>query len=165
MQFDYGHPQIIQAVTIAALDGIISVFDHDSKNVPPCIESSDDGTEFHKVADIPFSSLVQRTVSFNADHGALLPHCVFQVALSSSGSRRLVFASGARVNQFEKRAGYANSRDFFAITDPNIAPESMVAQQDVVDLTAQNAGGRYAGLDAAGRQVDDSAHRLFAYRA
>ena len=66
MQFDYGHPQKIQALTLAALDGIISVFDHDSKNVPPWIESSDDGAEFHKVADIPFSSLVQRTVSFDA---------------------------------------------------------------------------------------------------
>ncbi len=66
VQFDYGHPQTIQAVTLADLDGMISVFDHDSRNVPPWIEASDDGAEFHKVADIPFSSLVQRTVSFDA---------------------------------------------------------------------------------------------------
>ena len=66
VQFDYGHPQTIQAVTLAALDGMISVFDHESNDVPPCIEASDDGTQFRKVADIPFSSLLQRTVAFDA---------------------------------------------------------------------------------------------------
>jgi len=62
VQFDYQHPQKIQAMTLASLDGIISVFDHDSKDIPPWIESSEDGSTFHKVAEIPFSSLVQRTV-------------------------------------------------------------------------------------------------------
>ncbi len=66
MQFDYGHPQTIQAVTLASLNDAISVFDHDSNAVPPFIEASDDGVNFKKVADIPFSSLVERTVSFDA---------------------------------------------------------------------------------------------------
>ena len=66
VQFDYGHPQNIQAVTIASPDGIISVFDHDNNNVPPFVEASDDGTQFHKIADIPFSSLPETTVAFEA---------------------------------------------------------------------------------------------------
>ena len=153
LQFDYGHPQRIQALTLADLDGIISVFDHDSNNVPSWIESSDDGAEFHKIADIPFSSLVQRTVSFNAVTARYL-RIVFP---SGAGRQRIteaVFSSGARVNQFEKRAGYANARDFYAITDPDVAPESIVVQQDVVDLTGKmQPDGRLDWTPPAGRWV------------
>ncbi len=48
-----------------------------------------------------------------------------------------MLASGARVNEFEKRAGYANSRDFYAIVDPKVAPEFVVPQADVIDLTGK----------------------------
>jgi len=136
VQFDYGHPQKIQAITLAALDGTISVFDHDNNNIPPWIESSDDGNEFHKVADIPSSSLVQRTVSFNAVTARYF-RIVFAKGTATQRITEAVFSGGARANQFEKRAGYANARDFFAITDPNFAPESVVAQQDVIDLSGK----------------------------
>ena len=66
VQFDYGHPQTIQAVTVASLNDAISVFDHESNAVPAFIEAGDDGVNFKNVADVPFSSLVQRTVSFDA---------------------------------------------------------------------------------------------------
>ena len=49
----------------------------------------------------------------------------------------LVLASGARVNEFEKRAGYANARDFYAISDPKVAPQFIVPQADVIDLTGK----------------------------
>jgi len=136
VQFDYGHPQKIQSMTLASLDGAISVFDHDSNNIPPWIESSDDGTEFHKLCDIPFSSLVQRTISFKAVTARYF-RIVFAKGTTTQRITEAEFTSGARVNQFEKRAGYANSRDFFAITDPDFAPESVVAQRDVVDLTGK----------------------------
>ena len=48
-----------------------------------------------------------------------------------------MLSSGARVNEFEKRAGYANARDFYAISDPKVAPEFIVPQSDVVDLTGK----------------------------
>jgi hypothetical protein len=136
VQFDYQHPQKIQAMTLASLDGIISVFDHDSKDIPPWIESSEDGATFHKVADIPFSSLVQRTVSFNPVTARYF-RIVFPQGTPRQRITEAMFLSGVRVNQFEKRAGYANARDFFAITDPGVAPQSVVAQQDVVDLAAK----------------------------
>jgi hypothetical protein len=134
--FDYGRPQKIQALTLAALDGMISVFDHDTGNIPPWIEASDDGAEFRKVADIPFSSLPQRTVSFNAVTARYF-RIVYAKGTTPQRITEAVFSSGARVNQFEKRAGYANARDFFAITDPEFAPESIVAQPDVVDLSGK----------------------------
>ena len=46
-------------------------------------------------------------------------------------------ASGARTNEFEKRAGYANSRDFFSIVDPKVDPAFVVPQADVIDLTGK----------------------------
>ena len=46
-------------------------------------------------------------------------------------------ASGARTNELEKRAGYANARDFYAITDPKVAPQFIVPQTDVMDLTGK----------------------------
>jgi hypothetical protein len=136
VQFDYGHPQTIQAVTIGALDGTISVFDHESRAVPPRIEASDDGTQFRKVADIPFSSLPQRTVAFDPVTARYF-RIVFDNGVGGQRITELVLASGARVNEFEKRAGYANSRNFFAISDPQVAPEFIVPQADVIDLTGR----------------------------
>jgi hypothetical protein len=141
VQFDYGHPQAIRAVTVASLDDMISVFDHESSDVAPRIEASDDGVQFRKIADIPFSSLPQRTVAFD-----VMTARYFRIVFTANASARgvvdhriteLVLTSGARVNEFEKRAGYANSRDFYAITDPNVTPEFIVPQEDVIDLSGK----------------------------
>ena len=150
VQFDYGHPQTIQAVTIASPDGIISVFDHESTNVPPSIEASDDGTQFHKIVDIPFSSLPETTVAFDAVKARY-----FRVVFAATAARHriteLVMASGARTNEFEKRAGYANSRDFFSIVDPKVDPAFVVPQADVVDLTGKmNSDGSLDWTPPAG---------------
>jgi len=141
VQFDYGHPQTIQAVTVASLDDMLSVFDHENSDVAPRIEASDDGTQYRKISDIPFSSLPQRTASFDA-----VTARYFRIVFTTNSSPRgvadhkiteLVLASGARVNEFEKRGGYANSRNFFSITDPNIAPEFIVPQEGAIDLTGK----------------------------
>ena len=151
LQFDYGHPQKIQAVTLAALDGTISVFDHDNGAPTPRIESSDDGSEFRKIADIPFSSLVQRTVSFK-EVTARYFRIVYSKGTPPQRLTEAVLSSGARVNQFEKRAGYANARDFFAITDPEVASESIVVPRDVIDLSGKmQADGTLDWTPPAGR--------------
>jgi hypothetical protein len=138
VQFDYGHPQTIQAVTLASLGDMISVFDHESSEVPPRIEASDDGVSFRKIADVAPSSLPERTVAFEAATARYF-RLVFAASGSGHGHKitELVLSSGARVNEFEKRAGYANSRDFYAIADPKVAPESVVRQGDVIDLTSK----------------------------
>jgi hypothetical protein len=143
VQFDYGHPQTIQAVTLASLNDAISVFDHDSNAVPPFIESSDDGVNFTKVADIPFSSLVERTVSFDAVTARFF-RIVFALQPADVPEHdhkitELVLASGARTNEWEKRAGFANARDFYAIGDPHISPEFAVFPADIIDLTGKMA--------------------------
>jgi hypothetical protein len=139
VQFDYGHPQTIQAVTLGSLDDVISVFDHESADVAPYIEAGDDPAQLHKIADIPFSSLVERTVAFNSVTAHYF-RVVFVANPSAKSSHRiteLVLSSGARVNEFEKRAGFANSRNFFAIADPDVAPQFVVPQSGVIDLTSK----------------------------
>jgi hypothetical protein len=141
VQFDYGHPQTIQAVTLASLNDAISVFDHESNAAPPFIESSDDGVNFKKVADIPFSSLVERTVAFDAVTARYFR--IVYLAQPGAPAQRdhkiteLVLASGARMNQWEQRAGYANARDFFAIRDPEVEQKFIVLQDDVIVLTGK----------------------------
>ncbi len=141
VEFDYGHPQMIQAVTLASLGEAISVFDHESLAIPPRLEASDDGQTFRKITNIPFSSIVERTTSFDAVTARyfrlVYPAQPPSVPDHDHKITELVLSSGARVNEFEKRAGYANSRDFFAIADPKIAPEFIVPQTDIVDLTAK----------------------------
>jgi alpha-L-rhamnosidase len=141
VQFDYGHPQVIQALTVASLNDAISVFDHDSNAVPAFIEAGDDGVNFKKVADIPFSSLVQRTVSFDAVTAryfrVVYPAQPAGVPDHDHKITELVLASGARINEWEKRAGYANARDFYAIRDPEVAPKFIVQPQDVIELTGK----------------------------
>jgi len=141
VQFDYGHPQTIQAITLASLNDTISVFDHRDDAVPPRIEASDDGVNFKKVADIPFSSLIENTASFDA-----VTARVFRIVFPAqpAGIRahdhkitELVLASGARVNEWEKRAGYASARDYYTIRDPEVAPKFIVPQGDVIDLTGK----------------------------
>jgi hypothetical protein len=143
VRFDYGHPQMIQAATLASLNDVISVFDHESKAVPPRLEASDDGVKFRKVADMPFSSLVESSASFDATTARYF-RVVFPAqpaGVIEHGHRitELVLASGARVNEWEKRAGFANARDFYAIGEPKVAPQFIVPQDAVVDLTGKMA--------------------------
>jgi len=141
MQFDYGHPQTIQAVTLASLNDEISVFDHESNAAPPFIEAGDDGVNFKKIADIPFSSLAQRTLAFERVTARyfriVYPAQPAGVPEHDHKITELVLASGARTSEWEKRAGYANARDFFAIRDPEVAPEFIVPQNDVIDLSGR----------------------------
>ena len=139
VQFDYRRPQTIQAITLATLDDMRSVFDLGDDGVPPRLEASDDGEHFHKIVDILSSSVPQRTTAFNAVTARF-----FRLSFAPPTSAKpvpdhriteLVLSSGARVNEFEKRAGYANVRDFYAIPNPDVAPEFLVSPSDIVDLT------------------------------
>ncbi len=142
VQFDYGHPQTIQSVTLACPSDAISVFDDRTSTIPPQIESSDDGIHFRKIAEIPLTSIVQSTASFDA-----VTARYFRLVFTSNPDARrpesdfkiteLVLHSGARTNQWEKRAGYATARDYYAIADPGVAPQFIVSPSDVIDLTGR----------------------------
>ncbi len=154
--FDYGHPQTIQAVTLASLSDTVAVFDHASNAAPPRIEASDDGANFRVIADLPFSSLIEKTASFDAVTAryfrVVFPAQPAGVTDHKHRITELVLASGARVNEWEQRAGYANARDFYAIRDPEVAPQFIVPQPDVIDLTGKmTADGSLDWTPPAGR--------------
>ena len=139
--FDYGHPQTIQAITLATADATASIWDDGNTGILPVLEASDDGQTFGKIADIPRSSVVERTVSFTAVTARYF-RLVFPGAADAQENANqriteLVLASGARVDEFEKRAGFATTMDYYAISDPNVAPKSLVAKSDIVDLTGK----------------------------
>lgn len=140
VQFDYGRPQTIQAITLASLDDMVSVFGFESSAPLPELQASDDGKIFRKVVDIPGSSVPQRTTSFPRVTARFFRLSFPAPEPSAAQDHRiteLILTSGARVNQFEKRAGYANVQNFYAISDPAVASESTVRQDDVIDLTAR----------------------------
>jgi hypothetical protein len=144
VQFDYGRPQTIQAITLATVDDIISFFSFDEEAPSLRLEASDDGQTFRKITDIRASSVPQRTTAFDAVTARFF-RLVFPTPASAGRSEKpgvhqiteLVLSSGARVNAFEKRAGFSTVRDYYAIPDPSVAPGFVIPQRDVVDLTGR----------------------------
>jgi alpha-L-rhamnosidase len=141
VQFDYGHPQTIQAATLASLNDRINAWEYPNGMMPPRLEASDDGSHFRAVADFPPSGLIERTVAFD-----LVTARYFRLvfATPADGKPRpahriteLVLYSGARVNEFEKRAGFATARDYYAIRDPSVSPQFIVPKDDVIVLTGK----------------------------
>ncbi len=139
--FDYGHPQRIQAITLASRNDRISNFDHDSRALPPVLEASDDGHSFRRIATVPFSSLAENTASFDAVRAryfrVVFPVQPAEIPAHDHQITELVLASGARTNEFEKRAGFATARNYDAIADPAVAPQFIVPLSNVIDLTGK----------------------------
>jgi hypothetical protein len=139
--FDYGKPQTIQAMTLATLDDFLSVFGHDYRGTLAEVEWSNDGVKFTRVAKARPSSVLQRTTAFDAVSArywrVVFPPPEGKTAMPTEHITELVLSSGARVNEFEKRAGFANEPNFYSIPDPKLKLEDAVKKQDVIDLTAQ----------------------------
>ncbi|HEV2269751.1 MAG TPA: glycosyl hydrolase [Steroidobacteraceae bacterium] len=142
VQFEYPRPQTIQAVTLATLNDMRSIFDFDDPGaVYPRLEASDDGVHYRLITRLSLSSIPQRTVAFPAVTAEF-----FRVAFPTpAGSRaaaaphaisELVLSSAARVNEFEKRAGYSTVLDYYTLSTPPATPGSVVAPSDVIDLTS-----------------------------
>lgn len=141
IQFDYGHPQSIQSITLDDPSQMGGIWMRRIDAIPPRLESSDDGEHFRKVVDIPFGPIIQRTVSFDAVTARYF-RIVWQTDAGAEPSpdhriTELVLHNGARVNQFEVRAGFAAAADYYAIHDPQVAPQFIVPQSDVIDLTGK----------------------------
>jgi hypothetical protein len=160
IQFEYSRPQTIQAVTLASLNDMISIFGFDDSNaVYPQVEASDDGVNFRHVANISFSSVPQRTVAFPAVTAKFF-RVAFPAPSGSSATHpalaitELVLSSAARINEFEKRAGYSTVMNYYAIPTPPATAGSVVADSDVIDLTRQmKSDGSFDWSPPEGRWV------------
>ena len=143
IQFEYPASQEIQSVTLATLNDPISIFDfEDPGAVFPRLEASDDGLHYRPVADISSSSIAQRTVAFPAVTAKFFrvsfPEPTTTAAPASAALplavTELVLSPAARVNEFEKRAGYATALDYDDIPTPPATQDSIVPASDVIDL-------------------------------
>jgi hypothetical protein len=141
IRFEYPRPQTVQSVTLATLNDMISIFDFDDPGaVYPRLEASDDGIQYRLVTNLSLSSIPQRTVGFPAVTAKF-----FRVVFPTPAKRpaaaapravtELVLSSAARVNEFEKRAGYSTVLNYYALSNPPATRGSVVASGDVIDLT------------------------------
>ena len=142
VRFDYGHPQSIQSISIATTNDIVSFFGFDDqKSGYPSLEASDDGQHFRKIADLPYSSVAQRTVSFEPTTARYF-RVSFPVPATATKAHaheitELVLHNGARTNEWERRAGFATTPNYYSIPDYKAAPQFVVRKSNVVDLTGR----------------------------
>ena len=139
--FDYGKEQAIQSVILASPDDMGSVFGYGDDGMQTLIQRSDDGVNFTTVAQVHQSSVIERTTAFEAAAArywrvAFLPG-KSKLVVQKMHITELVLTTGARVNEFEKRSGFAHAANFYTIADPKVKPGTEVKRSDVVDLTAR----------------------------
>ncbi len=138
--FDYGHPEAIQSISIGTTDDMVSFFGFDDQKAGfPYLEASDDGQNFRRGADLPYSSVAQRTVSF-APVTARFFRVSFPTPAGATQAHvhqitELDLHEGARTNEWERRAGFATTPNYYAIPDHPAASAFVVRKTDVVDLT------------------------------
>ena len=158
IRFEYPQPQTVQSVTLATLNDLISIFDFDDPGaVFPRVEASDDGIQYRVVTNVSLSSIPQRTVSFPAVTAKFF-RVVFPKTPEGTlppaprAITELVLSDAARVNEFEKRAGYTTVLDYYAIANPPATAGSVIAPGDVIDLTGSMKHDGTLGWNApAGR--------------
>lgn len=142
--FDYGHAQSISATSIATTDDIVSFFGFDDQHpIAAVLEASDDGTLYRPVAEIGHSSIPQRTVAFprtSARYFRVMFPAGVSVPTQQHVITELVLHSAARMNQWERRAGFATVPNYYEIPEVTAAPDSVVDKSDVVDLTGKLKG-------------------------
>src|SRR5579863_3127819 len=135
----YDRPRIIRSLTMF-LPGTKSMYA--GATVAPVLEASADGTTWHRVAEVPVSE-VEVTISFPAvtasqfrlvlnpltptmsNMGAAAPGIDTAVLQSMAGPpntgwqlRELKLSAEPKVDQFEVKAGFATTLDYYALGDP-----------------------------------------------
>jgi alpha-L-rhamnosidase/Glycosyl hydrolases family 2, sugar binding domain/F5/8 type C domain len=153
VQFEFPKPQTIHGVTLV-LNEVRNPFAEamNDKSTGPELESSDDGTNYKKVASIPADGSISNTISFpkvtakffrvafttpppppksNSDISFNLPpKTEYKIA-------ELVLHSAPRVNRFEEKAAFATLPDLYAFATPPAAPADSIRKQDIIDLTSK----------------------------
>jgi hypothetical protein len=140
IQYEFAEPQTIHAVTLQMGGNGGSSFGVSS--VKAVLEASDDGSRFHKVADIaaprlgfaPNGNVTESTIAF-----APVSARFYRIVFPSAGAKvaELVLHPGARVNLFEVKDGFSTVIDPYSIATPRGAPGSAIAKGDVINLTGK----------------------------
>jgi hypothetical protein len=164
IQYSYSQPQTIDAVSyVLPPIGFREQF-AGITNPTMALESSDDGHQFRKVADLKGGNAPEQTISFDpvtAKYFRVIfrrtpppprPAWAEGVDAGSFGFGRstsspsaykiaeLVLHSEPRVNRFEEKAAFVPGEDFYKYPTPAIAAENAINKTEVVDLTGKMKG-------------------------
>ena len=151
IQFEFRKPQAIRAVTLV-LGGFRSPFGERPSG--PDLENSDDGQTFRKIATVPGDGAVEHTIAFPEATARF-----FRVSFTTSPPPKrssfgdiefpvpppqseyqiteLVLHTGARVNRFEEKSGFATVPDLYAFATPPVSSADVIHKNSVVDLTSK----------------------------
>jgi hypothetical protein len=146
VQFDFRHPQRIQALTLA-----IDRPDAHPLQLPlprGSLEASDDGKTFHRLIELPQTgyielSSLQQTITF-----APVSARFFRLVLTRPDNKandddftyriaEFTLHTAAHVNRFEDKAGFSTRQIVEADDTPGTGPDSIIKRSDVVDLTQE----------------------------
>jgi hypothetical protein len=153
IQFEFTNPQTIHAFTVAIKNVSRNPFGPGGESGQE-LQASDDGQKFRTIAVVPGSGAVVNTVAFN-DVTARFFRVTFQtmppppgLGIDIPGLRppspptthnitELVLHTGARVNRFEEKAGFAILPELYSLPTPTVKAKDAVSKSSVVDLTAK----------------------------
>lgn len=148
IQFDYGTPQTIRAVTLVLGTG--QKIGPISPSWPVgVIQASDDAHSFRTLAKLPVAGAPQQTISFPATTArffrlvlksgfapGLVPAFDFPYdAPAAHKVMELQFINGARINRFEDKAGWSTIAGIGNVQTPDVAPIATIAKDDIINLS------------------------------
>lgn len=165
IQYEFSQPQTIHAITLA-MGGTHTFFDRGAPIPTPTLESSEDGVQFHLVAELtslrhgfaPGGDVPERTIAFtpvtarffrvswttapppasSGAGGADFPGAANPAKPETDYKvAELALHPGARVNRFEEKDGFATAPALYASATPAGVPGSAIAKDGVVDLTSR----------------------------
>ncbi|WP_320112566.1 glycosyl hydrolase [Draconibacterium orientale] len=151
IQYEFSESQKMQSITIVGGTGG-GMFG--SAGTKRFLETSNDGKIFEKIIDLPFGSIDESTLSF-APTSAKYFRVVWekqpvhtdpsiaglgfgrQQRTNGTDVAEFVLHTVGRVNRFEDKAAFSGATDLYKVWTPEVAPETVVDKNKVVDLTAQ----------------------------
>jgi hypothetical protein len=157
IQYEFPEPQAIRAITYAVKDpGRLRAIMYRIGAPEISIEASDDGQNFHLVANLTGGRSPVHTIAFPAVTAKYfravfkptpppdIPAAIaganpakFGPSLTNYEIAELVLHPGARVNHFQEKAAFVTEPDLYGFATPAVAPADAIAKSDVVDLTAK----------------------------
>ncbi|MBP2673077.1 MAG: Alpha-L-arabinofuranosidase precursor, partial [candidate division NC10 bacterium] len=159
IEFDYGQPQAIRAITLALGGPVhpLALFMGTGIDGPELL-ASDDGRRFRSILTTPSGGAPQHTVTFpevRARYYRLafatrkdpkisnlfdiegMDLSSFEKPPSEHIIREFVLHAAPRINRFEDKAAFAATPRLGELATPAVEPEAAIAKDGVIDLTAK----------------------------
>jgi hypothetical protein len=159
IQFEFSEPQTIQAITLVTGGGRGMGFRGGGGSGNQTLEASDDGQQFKTILEIPSGDSPQNTFSFSPETARYFRFSIltpepqarpgtsmpvgwsFMQPPGPSGTpiAELVLHTGARVNRFEDKAGFAATIGLNSLPTPSVSDMDIISTDNVIDLTSEMA--------------------------